>query len=75
MATIGKPPNKVKSSSKGTKGQPVAETTDNLKGEELAALSVKISPVFKRGFKAYTAENDMSMRDLLAKVFESYRSK
>lgn len=69
MAKINKPASKAK----GTKGQPITQTTNNLESEELAPLNFKVSKSFKREFKTYASERDMSMRDLLEKAFEVYK--
>ena len=69
MAKIAKPSSKAK----GTKGQPVTQTTDNLESEELAPLNFKVSKSFKRDFKTYASERDISMRELLEKAFRQYR--
>ena len=69
MAKIPKPASKAK----GTKGNPVQQTTENLASEELAALNFKVSPSFKREFKTYATQQDISMRELLEKAFYQYR--
>ena len=69
MAKIPKPASKAK----GTKGNPAAQTTDNLEAEELAAMNFKVSASFKREFKTYATQQDMSMRELLEKAFYQYR--
>jgi hypothetical protein len=65
MAKIAKP--------KGTKGKPVAQTTDNLDTEDLVGLNFKVPASFRREFRTYASEHDMSMRELLEKAFEAYR--
>lgn len=68
MAKIAKPSSKTK----GTNGQPIEQTTDNLDSEELVGLSFKVSPTFRREFRTYASEHDMSMRELLEKAFRKY---
>ena len=67
MAKIAKP--------KGTKGKPVTQTTNNLntQEEEMAPLNFKVSKSFKREFKTYASEHDMSMRELLEKAFNEFK--
>jgi hypothetical protein len=73
MAKITKPASAA-AKSKGTKGQPVAQTTDNLETEDMTTLNFKVPRTFKRDFKTYATEQDMSMRELLEKAFEMYRN-
>lgn len=70
MAKIERPTGKAK----GTKGKPLADTTTNLDAEELAPMNFKVSLSFKREFKIYASEHDMSMRNLLEKAFQSYKN-
>ena len=70
MAKIAKPTN---SSSKGTKGVPVNQTTTNLDTEELANMNFKVSASFRREFRTYASEHDMSMRELLEKSFNAFK--
>ena len=69
MAKIDKPASKAK----GTKGKPSLETTMNLDSEETVLLNFRVPLSFKREFKTYASERDMSMRDLLEKCFNSYK--
>lgn len=69
MAKTGKPPGKAK----GTKGLPAQETSKNLESEETVPLNFKVSTSFKREFKTYATQHDMSMRDLLEKTFYEYK--
>ena len=69
MAKIAKPAGKTK----GTKGTPVGETTSNLNPEEMAPMNFKVPLSFKREFKTYASENDMSMRDLLERAFAEFK--
>ena len=71
MAKIPKPASKAK----GTKGNPAAQTTGNLEAEELAAMNFKVSAAFKREFKMYATQQDISMRELLEKAFYEYSKK
>ena len=67
MAKIAKP--------KGTKGKPSSQTTDNLndREEELAPLNFKVSRSFKHEFRTYASERNITMRELLVRMFEDYR--
>ena len=37
-------------------------------------LNFKVDPDFKRSFKTFATENDLSMHDLLIKIFEYYQA-
>jgi hypothetical protein len=67
MAKIQKP--------KGTKGKPTQQTTANLESEELVAMNFKVDKTFRREFRTYASDHDMSMVDLLKKAFEEYKSR
>lgn len=72
MAVIKKP------AGRGTKGAPPAElqASQNLsKSEdyELRPLNFKVPAEFKRDFKSYATQLDISMVDLLQKCFDFYR--
>ena len=59
MAKIAKP--------KGTKGQPAEEASQTLsQNGELIGLNFKIEPEFRREFKTYAAEHDLSMLDRMS---------
>ncbi len=68
MAKTGAPP-KI-----GTKGVPSTEPSNNLVEDvERVGLNFKVPPAFRREFKTYAAEHDVSMADLLRACFESYK--
>lgn len=69
MAKIQKPASK-----KSTKGVPTPQTTTNLENEELVAMNFKVDKAFRREFRTYASDHDMSMVDLLKKAFEEYRN-
>ena len=71
MAKIAKPGTK---NTKGTKGTPSKETTANLEVEELVAMNFKVDKSFRRAFRTYASDNDMSMVELLKKSFEVYKN-
>lgn len=62
MAKIAKP--------KGTKGQASQTLSQN---GELIGLNFKIEPEFRREFKTYAAEHDLSMVDLLKESFALHK--
>lgn len=72
MAKIAKPASKA---TRGTKGAPTQETTANLESEELVALNFKVDRSFRRAFRTYASDQDMSMVDLLKKAFEVYKNR
>jgi len=58
----------------GTKGVPSKESSNNLEEDaERVGLNFKVSPAFRRVYKTYAAEHDISMADLLRECFESYK--
>ncbi len=64
---------------KKTKGAPPQETisSENLHkpaGGEKAALNFLVDAEFRKSLKAYALENDMSMVELLQKMFEFYKA-
>ena len=66
MAKIAKP--------KGTKGQPTEEASQTLSQTgELIGLNFKIEPEFRREFKTYAAERNLSMVDLLKESFALHK--
>ena len=68
MAKTGAPPRT------GTKGMPSDEASSNLdNGAERVGLNFKVPPAFRREFKTYAAEHDISMADLLRECFEVYK--
>jgi hypothetical protein len=71
MATISPPKKK-------TKGAPPPETraSDNLDKEskaEAVGLNFKVPPEFKKEFKGYALDVDMTMSDLLHQCFAFYK--
>lgn len=55
---------------------PPAESSDNLSrtpDQELRPLNFKVSAEFKREFKSYATQMDITMVDLLQRCFEAYR--
>lgn len=70
MAKVAPPP-----SAKSRKGAPppLAQTVGNLDKPEpntLQPLNFKVPPDFKREFKSYAAQHDVSMSQLLQEAFE-----
>ena len=68
MAKIAKP--------KGTKGQPAEEASHALSAGdvgELIGLNFKIEPEFRREFKTYAAERNLSMVNLLKESFALHK--
>lgn len=75
MAKIAKP-----NSAKKRKGAPPKEqeTSRNLSkptNQELKPLNFKIPASFKKEFKQYAFDHDITMVELLIKSFEYYKSK
>lgn len=74
MAKINKKPNR--------KGAPpsMVDASNNLtnlpkkKTGLRKDLNFKVDPEFKRRFKNYATDNDLSMHDLLLKMFEFYEA-
>lgn len=64
-ATKGTPPIEIEASRNLTK----AEDSD------LMPLNFKVTADFKRAFKTYAAQMDISMVDLLQRCFESYKNR
>ena len=61
---------------KGTKGEPVQEPSATLtRSDELVALNFKVSPDFRREFRTYASERDISMVELLKDAYREYREK
>ena len=63
---------------RGTKGAPPAaeEATSNLNigvREDLVPLNFKVPAEFRRRFKIYASERDMSMKELLERSFQAYQ--
>jgi hypothetical protein len=71
MAEIKKP----KSRKKGIppKIEDASQNLTKAPDQELKPLNFKVSAEFKHDFKLYALEHDMSMVELLAKCFESYK--
>ena len=73
MAKIAKP-----NSAKKRKGTPPKneETSQNLtkvSNQDLVALNFKIPADFKKQFKRYAFEHDISMVELFVRSFEAYK--
>jgi hypothetical protein len=69
MAEIGKPKNK------GTKGAPdTKKTTNNLTKRDTAAMNFVVDPDFRREYRTFASENDMSMVDILKESFRMYKN-
>lgn len=73
MAKIPKPKN-----TKRTKGTPPKETisSENLHkptSEQKVALNFLVASDFRKSLKAYALENDVSMVELLRRMFEFYK--
>ena len=73
MAKISKP-------IRATKGIPPVEleASRNLtkaEDSDLSPLNFKVPADFKRAFKTYAAQMDISMVDLLQRCFDSYKEK
>ncbi len=61
---------------KSTKGEPVQEPSATLmRSDELVALNFKVSPDFRREFRTYASERDVSMIELLKDAYREYREK
>ncbi len=61
---------------KSTKGEPVQEPSATLtRSDELVALNFKVSPDFRREFRTYASERDISMVELLKDAYSEYREK
>ncbi len=61
---------------RGTKGEPVQEPSATLtRSDELVALNFKVSPDFRREFRTYASERDISMVELLKDAYREYREK
>jgi len=59
----------------GTKGLPVQEASTNTnKSHEFVGLNFKVDSGFRREFKTYAAEKDISMNALLKEMFDLHRS-
>jgi hypothetical protein len=72
MAAIKKPV-------RTTKGAPPAEVESSLnltrsEDFELVPLNFKVSADFKREFKTFAAQRDISMLELLIRSFEEYKA-
>lgn len=68
-------PKKPKKNGKGAPPPPV-ETKGNLTNPgdgELVNLSFKVSPEFRKEFRIFAAENDLSHVDLLKDSFREYK--
>ena len=77
MAKITKKPSR-----KGNKGKPpaAAEASSNLTNlphkqvKIKKDLNFKVDPDFKRDFKRFAVDHDMTMHDLLIKIFKFYKA-
>ncbi|MBA7495581.1 hypothetical protein ES702_06168 [subsurface metagenome] len=74
MAKISRPPKKNR---KGAPPAAIEEKTNNLvksSTSEKVQLKFDVSPEFRKEFKTYAVDQDMSMVELLMKSFEQYKA-
>ncbi len=74
MAQIDKP---VRKTTKGAPPVEVEASRNLMKAEDsdLTPLNFKVTADFKRTFKTYAAQMDISMVDLLQRCFEYYKDR
>lgn len=70
MADVGKP------KAKGTKGAPPQVPSQNLTKDDesnMVGLNFKTPPAFRKEFKGYALDRDLTMNELLLKCFSFYK--
>ena len=75
MAKIQKPNSAKKRKGTPPKEQEMSRNLDKPTNQELKPLNFKISADFKKEFKQYAFDHDITMVQLLIKSFEYYKSK
>jgi hypothetical protein len=59
--------------SKNIRGLADIDIVDAVKEEEVAHLNFKVSPEFKKEFKLFALQHDLSMKQVLEKAFLEYK--
>jgi len=71
MAKIQKPERK---SRKGTPPAAPSANLDKPTADEKVQMKFEVSPEFRKEYKAYALDNDITMQTLLMKSFDLYKS-